>query len=120
MKERLCGVFDPYPVGWDGSDGGRGDASGPRPPQPLGLRFRSKGGRKLRLVRPVDSIYDRTRGRSAAIVGAGWAVRPAVGGHGRPWADQLPRRFRRYGAGTELYLGRSARQPGLGLVRGVL
>src|ERR687894_38326 len=119
-KEGLCGVFDPYPVGWNRSGGSRGDARGPRPPQSFGLRFRPKGGRRLRPVGPVDSIHDRARGRSAAIVGAGRAVRQAVAGHGRPRADQLPRHFRWHGAGTELSVGGSARQPGLGFIWGVL
>src|SRR5215204_997582 len=104
-KEGISVVLEPHPVVQNGGRGSRGVIYSGRSDRPVGFRLRPEFRCSPCLLRLTLSISSCSARRSATAVRAGRAVRPAIGGHRRSRADQLPRRFRRLGAGTELYLG---------------
>src|SRR5215211_4174827 len=104
-KEGISVILEPHPVVRNGGCGSRDVVYSGRSDRPVGFRLRPEFRCSPCLLRLTLSISSCSARRSAAAVGAGWAVRPAIGGLRRSRADQLPRRFRRLDAGTELYLG---------------
>src|SRR5215218_2234588 len=82
-KEGISVVLEPHPVVRNGGRGSPDVVYSRGSDRPVVFRLRPEFPCSPSLLRLTLSISSCSARRSATAVGAGWAVRPTIGGHGR-------------------------------------